>query len=134
MLVVLGILLALIPAVVILYPFFRGKASGEVLVDEPSPSEELRRRWDNALAGLRNTELERALDNLSEEDYLWLREQYMTEAALIMKALELEQQQEEEMLASIETEIRLVRQRALGSSSAEELPRTQDPSPEAAND
>ncbi len=116
MLVLAVIVLTLIPAIAIIYPFLSGKASEETLVDEPSPTEELWRRWEAALAGLRSTELERALGNLPESDYRWLREEYMTEAALVMKALELEQQQEQEMLASIEVEIRRVRERTLGGA------------------
>ena len=116
MLVLAVIVLALIPAFVIIYPFLWGRSSEETLVDEPSPSEELWRRWESAVAGLRNTELERALGNLPEFDYQWLREEYMTEAAVVMKALELEQQQEEELLAAIETEVRRVRERTLGEA------------------
>ncbi len=124
MLILAVILLTLIPAIAIVYPFLWGNSSEERLVDEPSPSEELGRRWEAAVAGLRNTELERALGNLPQSDYEWLREEYMTEAALVMKALELEHQQEEEMLAAIEAEIGRVREQVIGSS--------QEPSTDAA--
>ena len=124
MLILAVILLTLIPAIAILYPFLWGNSSEEKLVDEPSPAEELRRRWETAVAGLRNTELEHALGNLPQADYEWLREEYMTEAALVMKALELEQQQEDEMLAAIEAEIGRVREQITGGS--------QEPSVDAA--
>ncbi len=117
MLVLITLVLALIPAVAILAPFLRPQRFDEILVDEAAPGDELRRRWDNAVAGLKSAELERALGTLSEDDFHWFREQYMTEAALVIKALELEQQQEEEMVASIEAEIRGVRQRVLGEDS-----------------
>jgi len=114
MLVLIAVLLALIPAVAILYPFLRRLGRSELLEDEGSPQAELARRWDAALAGLKNAELERALGNLSDQDYHWLREQYMTDAALIMKAMELEEEQEQELLSTIDREIQAVRRRALG--------------------
>ena len=116
MLILAVIILTLVPTIAVIYPFLWGNPSEEILVDEPSPSEELRRRWESAVAGLRSTELEHALGNLPQADYEWLREEYMTEAALVMKALELEQQQEEEMLASIEVEIGRVREGILGGT------------------
>ena len=64
------------------------------------------RRWDSALAGLRNTELDRAVGNLSDEDYGWLREQYMTEAVVVMKALELDEGRQRALLTRIEREMR----------------------------
>ena len=82
--------------------------------DEGSTYAELSRRWDAAVAGLRNTELDQAIGNLDEPDYLWLREQYMTDAALVMKALELEEQQVQELLATVEEEVKRVRQGVLG--------------------
>ena len=115
MLILAVIILTLIPTIAIIYPFLWGDSSDETLVDEPSPSEALGRRWEAAVAGLRSTELEHALGNLPQVDYEWLREEYMTEAALVMKALELEQQQEDEMLASIEAEIGRVREGIIGS-------------------
>ena len=114
MLILAVIILTLVPTIAVIYPFLWGNPSEEILVDEPSPSEELRRRWESAVAGLRSTELGHALGNLPQTDYEWLREEYMTEAALVMKALELEQQQEEEMLASIEAEIGRVREGIIG--------------------
>ena len=114
MLILAVIILTLVPTIAVIYPFLWGNPSEEILVDEPSPSEELRRRWESAVAGLRSAELEHALGNLPQADYEWLREEYMTEAALVLKALELEQQQEEEMLASIEAEIGRVREGIIG--------------------
>ena len=75
--------------------------------DEAGPRAELVRRWDStALAGLRNTELDRAVGNLSDEDYDWLREQYMTEAVVVMKALELDEGRQRALLTRIERELR----------------------------
>lgn len=117
MLVLIALLLALIPAVAILYPFLRGMGRAETAEDEGSTHAELSRRWEAALAGLKSTELEWAIGNLSRQDYSWFREQYMTEAALVMKAMELEEEQEKELMSNVRREVRQVRVRALGSDS-----------------
>ena len=85
----------MIPAFAILYPLLRGLGKNEFLEDENSPQAELARRWDAALAGLKNAELELALGNLDEDDHQWLRRQYMTEAALVLKGMRLEDEQEQ---------------------------------------
>lgn len=117
MLVLLAIVLAVIPAVIIAYPFLRRAESVEWLDDESSPMATLHRRWEAALDGIRSAELERAIGNLSEEDYRWLRRQYMREAAVIMRAMELEHEEEEALLTQIEVESRRVRTRVLGDEA-----------------
>ena len=114
MIIVIAVLLALIPAIAILYPFLKRDIGNEWLDDEGSPQAELERRWDSALAGLRSAELEYSIGNLDDEDYHWLRQQYMREAAIVMRSMELEEEQEEELLTSIEQEIQRVRRNALG--------------------
>jgi len=114
MLVLTAVLLALIPALIIAYPFLRRGESSEWLDDESSPMATLQRRWEAALDGVRSAELEHAIGNLSEEDYRWLRRQYMREAAVVMRAMELEQEEEETLLTRIEVESRRVRERVLG--------------------
>jgi hypothetical protein len=122
MLVLLAVLLALIPAIAILYPFLRKPGGWQLLDDEGSTSSELSRRWEAAVTGLRNTELDRAIGNLADTDYRWLREQYMTDAALVMKAMELEEEQERDLLSTIEEEVRSVRERVLGADGEEGPP------------
>jgi|TARA_Y100000310_G_scaffold320173_1_gene376299 hypothetical protein len=114
MLILISVLLVLLPAVAILYPLLRGSQSASLPEDESSPQAELTRRWNAAIAGLKNTELEAAIGNLEEEDYRWLREQYSNEAALVMKSMELEEAQEQELLLTIEQEIQQARLRAQG--------------------
>jgi len=121
-LVLIAVLLALIPAAAIIYPFLRNLDAASVFADESSTHSELALRWEAAVAGLKTTELERAIGNLAEEDYLWLRERYMTDAALVMKAMELEEHQEQELLAGIEHEVQRVRQRVLGGDASGERP------------
>ncbi len=116
MLVLIAVLLALIPAAAILYPFVFKRGLSSVFRDETSTYSELTRRWEAAIAGLKSTELEHAIGNLTEEDYLDLREQYMLEAAAIMKSMELEDQQEEELLATVAEEVRAVREGITGTS------------------
>lgn len=114
MLVLIAVLLALIPAVIIVYPFLRRGESAEWLDDESSPMATLQRRWEAALDGIRSAELEYAIGSLAEEDYRWLRRQYMREAAIVLRAMELEQEEEEALLTQIEIETRRVRARVLG--------------------
>ena len=118
MLVLIAVLLALIPAVIIAYPFLRRGESAEWLDDESSPMATLRRRWEAALDGIRSAELEYAIGSLAEEDYRWLRRQYMREVAIVLRAMELEQEEEEALLTQIETESRRVRERVLGEDGA----------------
>ena len=115
MLVLIVTLLALLPALAILYPFFSESAAARYArEDETSMAAELSRRWDSAIAGLRNTELEHAIGNLDDESYGPLREQYVTEAALVMKAMDLEEQQEQALRDEVDSQAREVRSRVLG--------------------
>ena len=116
LLVLVGLALVAIPLAAILYPFLRRRGLHGVLADE-EPQEELDRRWDAALAGLRSAELERAIGTLGEEDYQVLREQYMTEAALVLRSLEMEEGREADLLAAVEEEIRRVREGFLGGDT-----------------
>ena len=111
MLVLTAILLALIPAVAIAYPFLRGLGDDELPADDDTPETALELRWDAALSGLKSAELDWTIGRMAEEDYHRLRDLYMSEAALVMKAMELEEQQEREMLESIERERREVHAR-----------------------
>ena len=120
MTILIALMLAMIPAVAILYPFLRRRHTPSPVEDETSTRSELDRRWEAALAGLRTAELDRAVGTLAEDDYRWLRERYMTDAALVMKAMELEEQEEREMLAAVEREVRQVRERVLGENGARE--------------
>ena len=120
MLVLAAVLLALVPAVAILYPFLRRPGALKPLVDEGSARSELMRRWDSALAGIRSTELDLAVGNLTEDDYAILREEYMTEAALALKAMDLEKLQEKEFLSSIVAEVRKIREDAMPAGDAQD--------------
>lgn len=120
MLVLIAIILTLIPALVIAYPFLRRGESSEWLDDESSLMATLQRRWEAALDGIRSAELEHAIGNLSEEDYRWLRRQYMREAALVMRSMELEHEEEEAMLTQIQVESERVRTRVLGEENTAE--------------
>ena len=60
LLVLVGLALVAIPLAAILYPFLYRRGLHGVLADE-EPQEELDRRWEAALAGLRSAELERAI-------------------------------------------------------------------------
>lgn len=113
MLILIAFLTALIPAVAILYPFLR-RGAAILPEDESSVHAELSRRWEAALAELKSTELERAIGSLDEESYRWLRRQQMTEAALVLKGMDLEQSEEEGLLSSLDRQVGEARARAMG--------------------
>ena len=94
MIVLITLALVLVPAAAVLYPFLRRGRSPDSPEDETSPRAEMERRWDAALAGIRTAELERAVGSLTEDDYRWLRDRYMTDAAVVMKSMELEEREE----------------------------------------
>ena len=103
MLVLIAILLALIPALAIAYPFLRPGAS-EWRDDEGSTQAALERRWDAALSALRSAQLEHAVGSLSPADYRRLRRQCLRDASAAMRAMQLEPEQEEAMLARLGAE------------------------------
>lgn len=133
MIILIALLLALIPAAAVLYPFIRvmrGNAAEEWLDDEGSPMADLERRWESAISGVKSAELEFSIGNLEEGDYRWLRREYMREAAMVMRAMDLEEEQETELLAAIEQEIKQVRERASGRDDAvTDTQGSQDPVP-----
>ena len=114
MFVLIAVFLAIAVALVIALPFLRSARSSQETIDESSPQADIARRWDAAVAGLRNTELERAIGNLTDDDHRSIMRQYMLEAAGLMKAMGLEEDQEEALLADLGREVREVRTRLLG--------------------
>ena len=114
MLVVIALILSLIPAAAVIYPFVRGVGRDEFADDESAPVADLMRRWDAAVASLRSTELENAIGNLDDADYRVVRRRLMTEAALVLKTMELEEAEKERLLANVRTEVREVRSRVEG--------------------
>lgn len=114
MLVVIALILSLIPAAAVIYPFVRGVGRDEFADDESAPVADLMRRWDAAVASIRSTELENAIGNLDDADYRVVRRQLMTEAALVLKTMELEEAEKERLLANVRTEVREVRSRVEG--------------------
>ena len=109
MIVTIAIILTLVPALFILWPFVMGLRRDEFEYDEGAPQADLMRRWDAAVAGLTSTELDHSLGNLSGEDYRGLRTRLLTEAADLMRDMELSEKEEEQMLASLSEEVRGVR-------------------------
>ena len=105
MLVLIAIILTVIPALIILYPLIKRVGSTELLKDESSLTAELNRRWDSVVAGLRTAELELSIGNLSYQDYQWSKKAYAKETAQIMEAMELQEEEEKELMKSLEREI-----------------------------
>jgi hypothetical protein len=119
MLILIAVFLAVAVALVSALPFLRSARSREETGDESSPQADIERRWDAVVAGLRNTELEWAIGNLTDDDHRSIMQQYMLEAADLMKAMGLEEDQEEALLADLGREVREVRARLLGPDPPE---------------
>ena len=70
MLVLIGIVLAIVPAAFILWPFVVGLRRDEFDYDEGAPQADLMRRWDAAVSGLANAELDHGLGNMTRQRLL----------------------------------------------------------------
>jgi len=119
MLVLIAIVITMVPAIAILWPFLAGINRDEFEADESAPHADLMRRWDAAVAGLKSAELEHAIGNLAAGDYRLVRRQLMNEAAVVLKTMELEEAEEEQMLTAVRQEMQAVRTRALGEVSGD---------------
>ena len=118
MLALVAVLLIIIPAIAILYPFVHEFSTATSFEDEGVTNAELSQRWEVALDGLKNTELEWSLGNLAKDDYSSLRKQYMTDAATVMKEMELEEQDKKELLNVVELEVLQVRRSLVGGDDS----------------
>ena len=116
MIVAIAIILTVVPALLILWPFVMGLRRDEFEYDEGAPQADLMRRWDAAVAGLTSTELDHSLGNLADEDYQGLRTRLLREAADLMREMELSEEEEERMLAALSEEVRGVRARIEGDA------------------
>ncbi len=56
---------------------------------QPSNSTDLFRKWARAIDGLKNTDLDWSIGNISQADYLSLRKQYISEAAILFETIRL---------------------------------------------
>ena len=114
MIVAIAIILTLVPALMIIWPFILGLRRDEFEYDEGAPQADLMRRWDAAVAGLASSELDHSLGNLSDHDYSGLRAQLMNEAADLMREMELSEDEEERMLSGLREELFAARSRIEG--------------------
>ncbi len=121
MLVLAAILLTLVPAALILWPFVFAPRRSEFDYDEGAPQADLARRWESASAGLASAELDYALGNQTREDYRAVSDRLMAEAASALSEMELSPDEEERMIAELRDEIRRVRARqgVLGDDDGE---------------
>lgn len=101
MLELIVFILALIPAAAIVYPFVRKRSESNLLESSLLPDSELNTRWEESIAGIRNTDHEWSIGNLDEPDYRWLREQYTKEAVAVLREVDREEYAEQEFLKSI---------------------------------
>ena len=115
MLVFIAILLTLVPALFILWPFLFGARRDEFEHEEGSEHADLMMRWDATAAGLAGAELDHALGNLSTQDYQTVNRQLLSEAASIMAEMELTEEEEERMLSALREEVSSARARVEGA-------------------
>ncbi len=118
MIVTIAILLTLLPALFILWPFIVGLRRDEFEYDEGAPQTDLARRWEATVAGLTSAELDHSLGNLSDHDYEGLRTQLMSEAADLMREMELSEEEEDRMLAALSEELLAARSRIEGGAES----------------
>ena len=119
MLVLATILIALLPTIAILWPFVAGISRCEFEADESTPRADLMHRWDAAVEGLKSAELEHAIGNLDTSDYQLIRIELMTEAANVLKTMELEEAEEQQILGAVNQELQAVRDHTLGETPSE---------------
>ena len=105
MLVISSIVVTLIPISLILYIFFKKTSLHEFEKIRPDSNFQYRNQWDNAVQGLVNAEIEVAIGNLDQSDYEWIRTQYINEAAIALRSMELPKIQEDRMLKDLQKEV-----------------------------
>lgn len=101
MVVLVTIIICLVPAFLILYPFIKSVSSSYQPIDESSLFVELERRWESAIDGLRSAELEFEIGNLEQTDYEWLKATYTREAVFVLKTMDLSEHDEISLLEPI---------------------------------
>ena len=118
MTVVITLMIALIPILAVLYPFMIRRHDDSLIDNETSARNDLELRWDSAISGLKTTELEMSLGALGKDDYAWLRERYLTDAATVMKSMRLRQEDEAVLLESVDAEVQDLRNRIFKNKEA----------------
>lgn len=115
MVILLSILICTIPIVAVLYPLLRRAGSrADSWIDESSLTLELERRWEAAMEGLQSAEFERAIGNLDDDDFQWLREVHVTEAILVLKAVDMSGHDERLIMDEVDYGLSRIRRRAIG--------------------
>ena len=106
MVVLISLILSIFPFVLIIFPLIRKYSVSEFIPqDESSLFSDLERRWDSAIEGLRSTELERMVGNLHDQDYEWLKNIHLYEAALVLKVLDLSEIEQNQLIDEVRNEV-----------------------------
>ena len=120
MIVTIAIILTLVPALMIVWPLYSGSAPGRVRVRRGCAAGR-----PDATLGRRRRRTRRAPNSITrwgtcpDHDYAGLRAQLMTEAADLMREMELSEDEEERMLAGLREELLVARSRIEGESGDE---------------
>ena len=106
MVVLISLILSIFPFILIIFPLIRKYSVSEFIPqDESSLFSDLERRWDSSIEGLRSTELERMVGNLHDQDYEWLKNIHLYEAALVLKALDLSEIEQNQLIDEVRNEV-----------------------------
>ena len=104
MLIFLAVLIALIPLVAIVYPFFRSHHYLQALDDSATKIDSVSLRWQALAEGVRIMDLDHELGNLGRIDYIEIRQKYLLEAEAILDEMGLSEQDRELMFSQISFE------------------------------
>lgn len=102
--VLVSILIVALVGAVIMYPFLGRRLGGAEFEEEGSVQSERDYRWESVVTGLQNAEMERAIGSLPKEEYQSVRRRYMAEGAALLRAADLEYQNEEGLPDNIQAE------------------------------
>lgn len=115
MILLISAIIVLLVGGVIILPFLGARNLYMELDEEGSIQADLGYRWEGLVTSLQDVEADRSFGTLSNDDYQWLKQRYMAEAVTLLKAAEIEQQEQSSWWESIEAELEQVRQRILGN-------------------
>ena len=84
MVIILSVIIALIPAAVILYPLIYSKKEKDNLSNVQDVNNIAKGNLQRISQGIEIADFDYSIGNLSQKDYIWLKDKYNSEADKIM--------------------------------------------------
>lgn len=84
MVIILSVIIALIPAAVILYPLIYSKKEKDNLSNVQDVNNIAKGNLERISQGIEIADFDYSIGNLSQKDYIWLKDKYNSEADKIM--------------------------------------------------